>query len=94
MKKRLTYISPLQLGIVLAVLYGIVSLIAVPFLLLGTLFGRTGAGLGFFFIIFIPVMYAIFGFIGGVIMGFVYNVVAKWTGGIEYIASEMLQTAP
>lgn len=87
MKKRLTHVSPLQLGIVLALLYGIVSLIFVPFLVLGAMFGPHGS-FGAVFFIFVPILYAILGFIGGVIAAFVYNIVAKWTGGVEYIASE------
>lgn len=90
MKKRLTYISPLQLGIVQAVVMGVVSLILVPVMLLGALFGHPG--IGALFIIFIPIIYAVFGFIAGVISAIVYNFVAKWTGGIEYIASEASQT--
>jgi hypothetical protein len=92
MKKRLTYISPLQLGIVLALVYGIISLIAVPFLLLGAMFGPHG-GFGAIFVIFIPIIYAVCGFIGGVLSAFVYNIVAKWSGGIEYIAAEAPQSA-
>jgi hypothetical protein len=88
MKKRLTYISPLQLGIVQAVVMGVISLIAIPFLLLGAMFGPAHAGFGLLFIIIIPIVYAIVGFIGGIISAVVYNVVAKWTGGIEYIATE------
>jgi hypothetical protein len=86
MKKRLTYVSPVQLGIVLALIYGVISLVAVPFLILGAVFGHAGPGI--LFMIFIPILYAILGFIGGIISAFVYNVVAKWTGGIEYIAAE------
>jgi len=90
MRKRITYISPLQLGIVSAVLYGIISLIAVPFFLMGALFGH--GGFGAIFVIFIPVIYAVAGFIGGIITAFVYNLVAKWTGGVEYIAGEATQS--
>ncbi len=86
MKKRLTYVSPLQLGIVLAVLYGVISLIIVPFLILGAIFGH--AGFGAVFAIFFPVIYAAVGFIGGVITAFVYNLVAKWTGGVEFVTSD------
>jgi hypothetical protein len=86
MKKRLTYVSPLQLGIVLGVLYGAISLIIVPFLLLGAVFGH--AGLGIIFVIFFPVIYAVAGFIGGVISAFVYNLVAQWTGGVEFVTSD------
>ena len=34
-------------------------------------------------LIFIPLLYAFFGFIGGFIAGLLYNVAAKWVGGIE-----------
>ncbi|MGA2030152.1 MAG: hypothetical protein ABSG87_08785 [Verrucomicrobiota bacterium] len=88
MKKRLTYVSPLQLGIVLGVLYGIIALIFVPFLLLATLFGAKGGFIGGIFAIFLPIIYAIAGFVGGIISAFVYNLVAKWTGGVEFTTSD------
>ena len=81
MKKRISHISVLQQGIVCALLYGLLSLIAVPFLILGALFGHSGFGVIFF--IFIPVIYAIVGFIAGILSAFIYNLVAGWTGGIE-----------
>jgi hypothetical protein len=40
------------------------------------------------FVIFLPIIYAVLGFIGGVIAAFVYNLVAKWTGGIEFTTEE------
>lgn len=89
MKKRLTYVSPLQLGIVSGILYGLISLIVVPFFILASLFGPHGAGFGVVFAIFLPIIYAVVGFIGGVITGFVYNLVAKWTGGIEFETSDV-----
>ena len=44
--------------------------------LIGLLFG-VGA------IVIFPIMYGVIGFIGGLIVGFIYNVVAGWMGGIE-----------
>ena len=41
------------------------------------------------FIIFLPIIYAVLGFIAGIIAAFVYNVVAKWTGGIEFTTQEL-----
>ncbi|MBD3304407.1 hypothetical protein GF343_04630 [Candidatus Woesearchaeota archaeon] len=39
--------------------------------------------LGFAFVIILPILYGIFGFIGGAIMAALYNLFASWFGGIE-----------
>ena len=87
MKKRLTYVAPLQLGIVFGILYGAISLIIVPFILIISL--SHGGGARALLLIFLPVIYAVMGFIGGVISAFVYNLVAKWTGGVEFTTQEV-----
>jgi hypothetical protein len=87
MKKRISYVSPLQQGIVLGVLYAIISLVLVPFLLIATLLGH--GGLGAIFVIFLPIVYGIAGFIAGVIVAFIYNLVARWTGGIEFVLTDV-----
>ena len=98
MKKRLTNVNPLKLGITLAVIYGIMSLVfMVPIFLVMSLVGAASARTGpqalpvifsGVFVIFLPIIYAVLGFIGGVIAAFIYNMVAKWTGGIEFITEE------
>lgn len=99
MKRRLTNINPLKLGITLAVIYGVLALIiAVPMFLLMSLAGVASAAKGDdqalaalfsgVFIIFLPVIYAVIGFIAGVITAFIYNLVAKWTGGVEFTTEE------
>ncbi len=45
--------------------------------------GMVGTGLGFVGIIILPVFYGVFGFIGGAIMAFLYNIAAEKIGGIE-----------
>jgi len=42
-------------------------------------------GVGFVAIIVAPIFYAIVGFINGVITAFLYNIVAKWVGGIKFV---------
>ena len=42
---------------------------------------QIGAGLGM--AVMLPIMYGVFGFIGGVLNAFVYNIVAGVTGGID-----------
>jgi hypothetical protein len=75
----------------LALLYGIIGLLAIPFFLMFASvtaqlpaeqrgpFMAMGAGAA----LFAPIIYAVLGFIIGVIGAFIYNLVAKWVGGIE-----------
>ena len=42
------------------------------------------AGIGLVFCIFIPVLYAVMGGLLGMLMAWIYNVVASWVGGIEF----------
>ena len=90
-KRRIKRIAPVQLGKMLAVLYGVISLLFVPVILIVSHFatrlpqqqraGIMALGTGFAFLF--PILYAAMGFIFGVIGAWVYNLVAKWTGGIE-----------
>jgi hypothetical protein len=91
-KRRIKRFGPLQLGKMLALLYGIMGLIVVPVVLIMTAIAarlpnqphRTGfATLGVGFVLLLPVFYAAMGFVFGVIGAFIYNVVAKIAGGIE-----------
>jgi hypothetical protein len=83
MKKRLTRVTPLRAGIVLGILYGIGGLIIAPFFLLAAFAGKGGVG-GVAFAVMFPVIYAVGGFVGGIIAAALYNLVAKWTGGLEF----------
>jgi len=90
-KRRIKRIAPLQLGKMLAVLYGILGLIFIPFFLFMTALTsqipaeqRTGiVAMGAGFAICAPILYAIMGFIIGIIGAFIYNLVAKFIGGVE-----------
>jgi len=74
-----------------ALLYAIFGLIAGLFIaLLSALFSAVGEdftpltfGLGFFSIIVFPIAYGVIGFIGGVIGAALYNLIARWVGGIQ-----------
>lgn len=89
--RRIRRIAPLQLGKMLAILYGIMGLIFIPFFLAMSFLSanlpqqqRTGMmAFGVGFALFMPIMYAVMGFITGVIGAGAYNLVAKWIGGIE-----------
>jgi hypothetical protein len=94
MTTRIRNINPLQLGIVYATLYAIIGvLIGVIFALftmaMGSMMGAGSMGrggmpnFGWLSVIIFPIMYGVIGFIAGIIVGFLYNLVAGWTGGIE-----------
>ena len=90
-KRRIKRISPIQLGKMLALLYGIIGLIAIPFFLfMATMSAQLPAdqrgplmAMGAGAALFAPILYAVVGFIAGIIGAVIYNVVAKWVGGIE-----------
>ncbi len=91
MKVKLKRIPPLPAAKIAAAIYGCLSLIFVPFMLIGTIAGLASgvegsgaaAGLGLFMFILIPIFYIAAGFIGTLIGCFIYNLVAGWIGGIE-----------
>lgn len=89
MKKQITHISPLQTAKVFALLYFIITL---PFAALMALcFSMSPASSHFpVAMIFIaPFAYAILGFIFTVFGAWVYNLVARWVGGIEFTTAEV-----
>jgi len=86
-KRRLKRIAPLQLGKALALVCGILGLIfIIPIFLIMALasspvmLGPMALGMGF--TLFIPIIYAAVGFVFGVLAAAIYNIVAKWVGGI------------
>jgi hypothetical protein len=82
--QRITRFSIGQSAKFLGVLYLLFGLLFVPFFLLFSMFAPEGeGGFGALFAIAMPLMYAVFGVIGGAIGAALYNVVAGWVGGIE-----------
>ena len=89
--KSLRSIAPLRAGIVLGATYGLLSLMVVPLIILMVVAGKmTGSpangmtALPIAFIVILPFAYAALGFIGGIIGAFVYNLIAKFTGGLQF----------
>jgi len=98
---RIRKVTPLQLGKMLALVYGAIALVIVPFIAvfmgIGALVSANaagsnhaaflpaamGVGMGLFMILFVPILYAGMGFIIGLLGAMIYNLVAKWVGGIE-----------
>ncbi len=96
-KKRLVRIAPMQLGKMFAALYGAMGLIFVPLFGIMALIGAfipkqanapaaSGfaiASFGLIFMIAFPVLYALMGFVFGIVGAAIYNLLAQWIGGIE-----------
>ena len=90
-KRRIKRFEPLQLGKMLGILYGIMGLLIMPvFLLMSVISSQLPpeqrAGMMVFgvgFALAAPVFYAVMGFITGALGALIYNLVAKWIGGIE-----------
>ncbi len=83
MGTRIKRIAPVQFGKILAVIYALFSVVFIPFIVLASFFAPEGEGPGLLFGMAMPIIYIIMGFIGGVIGAFIYNVSAKWVGGVE-----------
>ena len=90
MKKRITHVSPLQLGKTLGGVYFVLFLIVMPIFAIGMVLSHSVGILdGLFLAIGAPIIYAIFGMIIWVILGALYNLLARWTGGIEVTVEDV-----
>ena len=88
--KEITRMDVLSVGKIYAVTLAIIGFIAgIIVAAVGTTVGTFhrpgmfGAGFGIASIIILPVIYAIIGFITGIIGAALYNLVARWVGGIQ-----------
>ena len=87
MRKRITRFAPMQVAKVFAVLYAIIS---IPFALIAAVLGSMGSqGMPIWMALGIPIVYLVLGFIFTAIGALLYNLVAGWTGGIEYTAEDV-----
>jgi hypothetical protein len=91
-------VGVLSVAKIMGFIYGTMALIFVPFVLLFGLLGAMGAmastehsnpfaALGVIGVVlialFIPIVYGVMGFIAGAIGALIYNLMAKWVGGIQ-----------
>lgn len=75
------------LGLIVGVFVSLFGLLGMAAGLAGGREGAPGAAMGALFgvgaIIFMPIVYGLIGFIGGLLMAWLYNFVARLAGGIE-----------
>ena len=88
--KRIDPLSAAKIGSIIAAAIGLLA--GVVFFLVSSLFGaalgqQEGGGLAMFGgamgMVLLPILYGIFGFIGGLIQAFIYNLAAGFVGGIR-----------
>ena len=89
MRHRITRIAPLQFGKVFAVLYGLLSIPIALIMLVAAAFAPAEESMPVWLVVAIPVLYVVFGFIFMAIAAWLYNVVARWTGGVEYVTEDV-----
>ena len=104
MKRRITRIAPLQAGKMMGVLYACMGLIFLPFFGLAVLLPAfaqqaqqppaqapfmVAAGAMIGLAIFMPIFYGVMGFVFGIIGAALYNLIARWIGGIEVEVEEI-----
>jgi hypothetical protein len=98
---RITRFNVIKTSNVVAVIYMvIVAIFVIPFLILGFLFGATGSaqaqqflGGGLVFGVVAILGYGLFGWIFTAIACLIYNLAARWVGGIE-VHVEAVQPPP
>jgi len=81
----------LSVAKIMGAIYAVIGLILLPFFLLASLIGSMAGGHdnplgaigGLIFGLFAPIFYGVLGFVFGAIGAFLYNLMAKWLGGIE-----------
>jgi len=87
--KRIGVWSYAKIATIIMAIFGLINGIymAIVISLLGT---RASAAvdpltlsLGAFVIIIFPIIFAIMGFVGGIIGAWLYNMIAKWVGGVK-----------
>lgn len=90
METEISRIAPFQAAKLAAVLYFIMGLVfAVPIMSLSLFFSppegaEQNNSMGIVFILILPFLYALMGFIFTPIMCWIYNLVAKYTGGLKF----------
>ena len=83
MAQRIARFGTFQTAKVMAVLYALMGAVFIPIFLLASMFSPEIAALGIGFAILAPIFYGVCGFIFVAIGCAIYNLVAKFTGGIE-----------
>jgi hypothetical protein len=81
MKRQITRLTVLQTGKFFAAMYGLVGIILLPLAIVVALYkGIEALALNLAMLILYPLV----GFVGGVLLAWMYNIAVKLVGGLEF----------
>ncbi len=89
MKKQITNISPVQTAKVFALLYFIMTIPLVVLVAIAFSMSPASKNCPIAMVFIMPFIYAFVGFIFTILGAWVYNLAAKWVGGIEYTSNDI-----
>lgn len=84
MKLTISKLNIISVARILGILYVILGFIYGILFTLMSLVEPTFAMFGWISIILFPILFGIMGFVMGIILSWLYNVVASWVGGISF----------
>lgn len=91
MKVQVQRFSPHQNGKVSAVLMAVTSVVFVlPFMVFANLIAPKSSGFPTFMLLVFPIMYLVLGYLSVALGCWVYNLLVKFTGGIEFESSNVV----
>lgn len=107
MRRHLKRIAPLQAGKVAGILYAALGLLFVPFLLFAGIVSAfaqpdhanaapaaLAGGLMIAMAVVFPIMYGVMGFLLGALAAALYNLIARWVGGLEFEVEDAVTDPP
>ena len=89
MRRQISHVAPLQMARVFALLYFVISLPFCAIAFVSMMLMPQVSVASPMVLIGMPFLYAAFGFIFTFLAAWVYNFVARYTGGVEYTSIEL-----
>ncbi len=92
--RSISRIEPAQLALITGIIYGVLGIIVFCLMFLSVsmipmpMMGGWSRMAGGIWMLVMPVLYAVFGYLSGFIGALVYNLVAKAVGGIKVTVSD------
>jgi hypothetical protein len=88
MKMNIRSFSVVQTAKISAILYFIIALICVPFFMIAVAMNPRASTGGIGFVALMPFVYGVVGFLMTAVACLLYNVLAKYVGGVEFTVDE------